>query len=105
MANDKTNQSPQSYGSESDWVSGRTGQQVNDPKAAPPNSQHGDFYESRHDSGQSGEHQGGKVSGVDADAAAPAGAAVESEEQPGRNVRGDEGGAKRDSFFKDRDYE
>lgn len=102
MATNKTNE-PQSYGNNADWVTGQTGQNVNDPKAAPPNSQHGDFYESRRDAEQSGEDQGGKVSGVDRD---PAGAApaVEANDQPSRKVSGEDGGAKRDSFFKDRDY-
>jgi hypothetical protein len=103
MANDKTNNEPQSYGSDADWVTGQTGQKVNDPKAAPPNSQHGDFYESRRDAEHSGEHQGGKVSGVDADVATAA-PAVEAGDQPQKKVSGEEGGARRDSFFKDRDY-
>jgi len=54
---------PQSYGSQEDWVTGKTGQEVNRQKGNP-NSQHGDFYESRHDGERSGEHQGGKVSPV-----------------------------------------
>ncbi|HWS72241.1 MAG TPA: hypothetical protein VN605_09005 [Thermoanaerobaculia bacterium] len=107
MANDKTSQEPQSYGSDADWVSGRTGQKVNDPKAAPPNSQHGDFYESRRDSEESGEHQGGKVSGQQrADNARPGGGqGAETDDQPVKKVAGAEGGAVRHSFFKDRDYE
>jgi hypothetical protein len=107
MATDKTNHEPQSYGSDADWVSGRTGQQVNDPKAAPPNSQHGDFYESRRDSETTGEHQGGKVSGEQLAENTPAtGAkASEADDQPVKKVAGAEGGAVRDSFFRDRDYE
>jgi hypothetical protein len=117
MANDKTGNEPQSYGSDKDWVTGKTGQQVNDPKAPPPNSQHGDFYESRHDSERSGEHQGGKVSGEQlAENAQPpgqaagtgtgqaTGTATETDDQPARKVGSAEGGAVRDSFFKDRDY-
>jgi hypothetical protein len=106
MANDKHGNEPQSYGSDAEWVTGKTGQNVNDPKAAPPNSQHGDFYESRRDSEGSGEHQGGKVSGEQlADNAGPAGAATETGDQPVKKVGSAEGGAVRDSFFKERDYE
>lgn len=107
MANDKSGNEPQSYGSDADWVTGKTGQQVNDPKAAPPNSQHGDFYESRRDSEQSGQHQGGKVSGEQrADNAQPGGGGgAEAEDQPVKKVTGAEGGADRSSYFKERDYE
>ena len=132
MENDKTGNEPQSYGNDAEWVTGKTGQNVNDPKAAPPNSQHGDFYESRHDSEGSAPDQGGKVSGLGADeprAGNASGqrdsrtpiqadestgrkstdssqsAATESADQPVKKVTGAEGGAVRDSFFKDRDYE
>ena len=37
---------PQSYGSEGDWVSGKTGQRTNNPKATPPAEQ-SDFYDGR----------------------------------------------------------
>ena len=51
-----------------------------------PSPQHGDFYESRRDSEETHEHQGGKVSP----------AQIEENAQPG--------GAKRLSYFRDRDY-
>jgi hypothetical protein len=107
MANDKSGNEPQSYGSDAEWVTGKTGQQVNNPKAAPPNSQHGDFYESRHDSGESGPEQGGKLSGVDGDSGTQVDACLiePDAEQPGKKVATAEGGAVRDSFFKERDYE
>jgi hypothetical protein len=54
---------PQSYGSEGDWSSGKTDQNVNDPKAAPP-PQHADFYDERRESESNGEVQGGLVSPV-----------------------------------------
>lgn len=54
---------PQSYGSGSDWVTGKTGQEVNDPKSSPP-PEHADFYENRRESETSHEHQGGKTSDV-----------------------------------------
>ena len=43
---------PQSYGSEKDWLTGNTSQEVNRQKGHP-NSQRGDFFT---------EDQGGKVS-------------------------------------------
>jgi len=106
MANEKSGKEPQSYGSDAEWVTGKTGQNVNDPKGAPPNSQHGDFYQSRHDSEQSGQHQGGKVSGVDSDPGTGAEARPidDAEQQPQKKAATAAGGAVRDSFFKDRDY-
>ncbi|HKR62677.1 MAG TPA: hypothetical protein VJZ00_03005 [Thermoanaerobaculia bacterium] len=50
---------PASYGSGSDWVTGKTGQQPNDPKSTPP-AEHRDFYEPRRDSETSAPDQGGK---------------------------------------------
>jgi hypothetical protein len=99
----KSSNQPQSYGDQAEWVTGKTGQNVNDPKAAPPNSQHGDFYESRRDSETSGAHQGGTTSEAEADPGQAA-AATETADQPQKKVSGAEGGAVRDSFFKDRDY-
>lgn len=94
---------PQSYGSQGDWVTGRTGEQVHDQKSTPP-AEHADFYEGRREAESSAPHQGGHVSPVQRS---------ESEKQ----VPSDEGvrspapytdqksGAKRDSYFKKRDYE
>src|SRR5688572_19395784 len=54
-----TKNEPQSYGSQADWVTGKTGATVNNPKSTPPSD---DFYDSRRDSEGSAEDQGGKVS-------------------------------------------
>ena len=94
---------PQSYGSEADWVSGRTGQKVNDNKSAPT-PEHRDFYDARRESETSDRHQGGEISpeqhaeNLEAAADAP----------PVRKPAGagsKTGGAKRGGFFKKRDYE
>ena len=85
---------PQSYGSQSDWVESDVGQTVNRQKGNP-NSQHGDFYESRRDSEESGEHQGGEISETQ----------LEENDQPIAKVTDQHSGAKRGGFFKDRDYQ
>ena len=101
MANPKE---PQSYGSQGDWVSGNVDQEVNRLKGRP-SSQHGDFYESRIEEERQHPDQGGKVSpeqieeNVDADACA-----VPDGEVPTRNVSMAVGGAKRGSYFRERDY-
>lgn len=95
---------PQSYGSGSDWVSGKTGQQVNDQKSEPA-PEHRDFYDERRESETSSSAQGGHTS--DFQLAENAEAAVEGagEESPISKVTTTESGAKRDSYFKKRDYE
>ena len=97
---------PQSYGGQGEWLTGKTGETVNRTKGHP-NTQNGDFYESRHDSEQSQGDQGGKVSDAQlADNAQNADAcAIEPEsDQPVSKVTSAEGGARRDSEFKKRDY-
>jgi hypothetical protein len=104
MPDDK--KEPQSYGSQADWVTGTTGETVNRLQGTP-NSQHADFYESRRDSEGSGPHQGGDVSPVQAadNGEIPPLKSTGSERgTAGGNVAGAEGGAKREGFFKDRDY-
>lgn len=102
MANDKE---PQSYGSQGDWVTGNVGEEVN-RLAGRPNSQHGDFYESRHDSERSGPDQGGKVSPEQIDENERQGMARDVEgETSAHKVTGAESGAKRGGFFRGRDYE
>lgn len=92
---------PQSYGSDQDWVSGRTGQNVNDPKSAPPEV-HEEFYESR---------RGPETAKPDAPAeathqhSAPPVAKAEGSDLPVQRVTSREGGAKRDSYFRRRDYD
>ncbi|HEV2722132.1 MAG TPA: hypothetical protein VG323_19075 [Thermoanaerobaculia bacterium] len=84
---------PQSYGSQGDWVSGDVDQEVNRLKGRP-NSQHGDFYD-----------QGGKVSPEQIEENVQPGDACERDgEAPPRNVSTQPGGAKRDSYFRKRDY-
>ena len=94
----------QSYGSQGDWVTGKTGEQVNRQKSEPA-AEHKDFYEGRRDSESSGEHHGGEVSGVQArDNARSEKGATDDEITAVKNVTRQETGAKRSSFFKDRDY-
>jgi hypothetical protein len=79
---------PQSYGSQGDWVSGRTDQKVD---AHPV-----DFEES------SASHAGGDTSPVQSrEHAMPSGPPADD----GRKVTVQEGGAKRGGYFKKRDYE
>jgi hypothetical protein len=102
----KDQREPQSYGSGTDWLTGRTGQQVNEQKSEPA-PEHREFYESRRDSETSASHddQGGKVSDVQAaENAQPEGQANE-EHQPVSKVTAAEGGAKLGGYFKKRDYE
>ncbi len=82
---------PQSYGSQADWQTGKTGQQVNEPApAADPEDP----------------NIGGRVSDVQlADNVQPEGAAEGASTTPVQRVTSREGGAKRDSYFKKRDYE
>ena len=96
---------PQSYGSGSDWVTGRTDQQVNDPKSAPA-PEHREFYDQRRDSETTSPAQGGSTSDdvQRAESAEPA-APPNADHASAGNVRSEEGGAKRDSFFRKRDYE
>jgi len=97
---------PQSYGSGAEWVTGETGQKVNDPKATPP-AEHRAFYDSEHEQ-TSDPHQGGDTSHVQRaeNPTAPEGMGDEAEErQPVTSVTAEDGGAKQDSFFRKRDYE
>jgi hypothetical protein len=92
---------PQSYGSEKEWLTGDTGQTVNRLKG-PPNSQHADFYASRpHE--ESAPDQGGKVSADSRDQAEQKGSSDDAQ-TPVQKVTAKEQGARRQSFWKDRDY-
>ena len=96
---------PQSYGSASDWVTGRTGQRVQDQKGEPA-PEHREFYDERRESEQSEEHQGGRTSDVQlAENRQLSGGPLTDESTPIRKVTSAEGGAKRDSYFRKRDYE
>jgi hypothetical protein len=95
---------PQSYGSGSDWVTGRTDQQVNDPKAEPA-PEHREFYDDKRESETTAPAQGGQTSDVQlAENAVPAGTGS-GEVSSSHSVSTSEGGAKRGSFFRKRDYE
>ena len=95
---------PQSYGSQGEWVTGNTGENVNRQKSEPT-AEHSGFYEGRRDSETSAPHQGGDVSEVQArDNVQPARGAADDDANANKRVSGQETGAKRSSFFKDRDY-
>jgi hypothetical protein len=94
---------PQSYGSGREWVEGDVGQTVNRQKGNP-SSQHADFYESRHDGERSGPHQGGDVPDYQAAESVRPSPPVGHEDVSERKVKTDAGGARRDSFFRKRDY-
>lgn len=95
---------PQSYGSGADWVTGRTGQEVNDQKSGPA-PEHRDFYDERRESETSAPSQGGETTEFQsADDLHPVGP-PESEKDPVSKVTASEGGSKRGGFFKKRDYE
>lgn len=102
MANDDKKE-PQSYGSEREWVTGRTGQQVNPQKQAPP-PEHADFYDDRRESEGNATHQGGLVTAEQASETPHAPATT------GTNAEGDleshKGVSNRESgYFRKRDYE
>ena len=91
---------PQSYGSQGDWVTGRVGEEVN--------RQDSGAGENRRDKEHSGPHQGGHVSEEQAgeQAAAPPESCdvFDSGDEGAKKVTAEPGGARRDSFFKERDY-
>jgi len=94
---------PQSYGSGSDWVSGRTGQEVNRQKGAPA-PEHREFYDERRESEESAPDQGGRT--TDVQAASNLDPSAQSHDASGlTKVTARETGAKRGSFFRKRDYE
>lgn len=97
---------PQSYGSNAEWVEGRVGQSVNRQKG-DAGSQHRAFYESRRDSESSGPNQGGRVSEYQAAESVrpspPVGGGEDFADPP--KVKSETGGARRDSYFRKRDYE
>jgi len=92
---------PQSYGSQGDWASGDVGEQVNRLKGKP-NSQHADFYESRHDDDGV---LGGDVSPVQLADQQHEPAASGRQEEPAQKITAQPQNARRGGYFKDRDYE
>lgn len=95
---------PQSYGSNADWVTGKTDQTVN-PQKSEPAPEHRQFYDERRESEESHGDQGGNLSPVQLAESDQAGGGEEVESLPGQNVSSDAGGAKMDSYFKKRDYD
>jgi hypothetical protein len=96
---------PQSYGSGQDWTTGKTGQEVNRQKSEPP-PEHQEFYDERRESEENRDVQGGQTSPVQlADSAQPSDGEATDPHDPTSKVTTRESGAKRDSFFKKRDYE
>jgi hypothetical protein len=95
---------PQSYGSEKDWVTGKTGQEVNDQASAPA-PEHREFYDERREGEESEGAQGGKTSPVQLAENAQAAGRTSDEQSPISGVTTTPGGAKRGGYFKKRDYE
>jgi hypothetical protein len=95
---------PQSHGSGEDWVTGRTGQRVNDPNVEPA-PEHAELHDERREWDTSDRDQGGRLSEFQlADGAEPSDY-VSEPYTPVQKVTVRGGGAKRDSFFRRRDYE
>ena len=95
---------PQSYGSQKEWVAGKTGQNVNQPKNEPA-PQHSEFYDSSREAEPQSNDQGGKVSPQQlADNAQSGTSTISESAQPISRVSTQDGGAKRGGYFKDRGY-
>lgn len=102
----KDTKEPQSYGSEKDWLTGRTGQDVNEQgQASEPAPEHREFYDDRRESEKSAPEQGGLTSDVQLSENVQATAHATEERTPLNGVTTTETGAKRGSFFRRRDYE
>ena len=85
-----THNEPQSYGSQGDWTSGKTGQSVEKPASNPVREV---------------ENEGGSVSPVQlADIESAVVVQHGSDIEPVQRVTSVATGAKREGFFKDRDY-
>lgn len=92
---------PQSYGSQGEWVRGETGGEVSQQKGKAPAAR-SDFYDGRA-SGDDNAAEGGYTPAVVEVAAHPE-PGKRSSELTSRKVSAEDGGARRSSFFKDRDY-
>ena len=89
----KDQKEPQSYGSGPDWVSGKTGQEVNDqdsPEVAPPAAV---------------EHAGGIHVPDDQESVAHPTTTTAGERASVIGLTSAEGGTKTDGYFRKRDYE
>lgn len=90
---------PQSYGSESDWLTGKTGQTVeNTPERTSRHDE--DFYDSRN------RHEGETPAADPEVTSDPVGGSspVRTSDSPSTTTRAGDAVEERDSFFKDRDY-
>lgn len=95
---------PQSYGSQSEWTSGHTGQTVNRQKS-PPAPEHAEFYESRQEKETTSAGEGGSISPVQfADVEGASVMQHGADDAPVQRVTSTRSGAKREGFFRDRDY-
>lgn len=102
----KDTREPQSYGSDQDWVTGRTGQDVNEQgQASTPPPEHREFYDERRESETSAPEQGGLTSDFQLAENAQASAPSADDQSPINGVTVEKGGAKRGSYFRKRDYE
>ena len=96
---------PQSYGSEKDWTTGNVGGEVTD-QAAEPRPEHREFYDDKRDSEHNDGYEGGRNSPVQmAENRSFRGTGSGDFEESIPRVTTEEGGARRDSYFKRRDYE
>jgi hypothetical protein len=101
----KKTKEPQGYGSGPGWVAGETGGQIHDPKARPK-PEHREFYEDSHDPEPPEAEDGGQVSPIQLEERDEAGGRSAADTlEPVTKVTSSEGGAKRDSYFKRRDYD
>lgn len=101
-----TGNEPQSYGSQEEWLRGRTGQTVNGT-ANTARRHDEEFYENHRDSEQSAPAQGGLTSPVQLREAAaqPQGSDTDATEVTGTPTQKvSDGSEGRGSFFKNRDY-
>jgi hypothetical protein len=102
----KDTREPQSYGSDQDWVTGKTGQDVNDNgQASAPPPEHREFYDERRESEASAPEQGGLTSDVQLAENVERTGHTDDEQTPLNGVTTSHGGAKRGSYFRKRDYE
>ena len=99
----KDGKEPQSYGSGADWVTGKTGQEVNDQDAVPP-AEHQEFYDSSR-SERAVPNAGGATSDAQRAESSESGGETSGTSESIPRITTAEGGAKRDSFFKKRDYD
>ena len=96
---------PQSYGSQADWTTGKVGSEVTD-QAAEPRPEHREFYDDKRESEENASYQGGLNSPIQmAENREFRGSGSGEPEESIPRVTTQEGGARRDSFFKRRDYE